>query len=241
MSVLLGLSRVGSFVVRGRPRLALPTVAVIGDSHAGFLTGHSLRPVSTSPDCQLLTIWMGPKLMHSIAREGFRFSVRQRVALLVHRVTIIIFVFGEIDVRVHLAKRKQERTALQEWVAAYVERARSLAKTLNCSEIIFLAPPPPSDSGCDNAEFPRSGSLAERVAVRQQLTRNLIKAAEATGDLKMSVFDVGPYLSSEAGVLASDLTDDGVHLNLKGRKHAWQAVVRAHPNLASFTHRIEFF
>jgi len=189
----------------------------IGDSHATFLAGTRVRPFDVSSEHEGV-VWLGPRLMYSIARDGFPDPLTPEL----HGVSLdlaptpIVLVFGEIDCRVHLVERLAAGGSL-DFVSRYVARAAELRARVGASHIVLLGPVPPSDQGESNPEFPKNGTLAERIAVARLLERTLSEATASLGDRRVAVAPITSLLAgSETGELAGRLTDDGTHVNPLG-------------------------
>ena len=189
----------------------------IGDSHATFIAGTRVLPFDVSSDHEGV-VWLGPRLMYSIARDGFPDPLLpelEGVSLDLARAPVVL-VFGEIDCRVHLVERLAAGGTL-EFVPRYVERAAELRARLAASRIVLLGPVPPSDKGESDPEFPKNGTLAERIAVTRLVEQTLSEAAASLGDSRVTAVPVASLLAgSDAGELAERLTDDGTHVNPLG-------------------------
>ena len=189
----------------------------IGDSHATFVAGTRVRPFDVSSEHEGV-VWLGPRLMYSIAREGFPDPLTPELdgVSLDLTLTPVVLVFGEIDCRVHLVERLAAGGRL-DFVSRYVARAAELRARVGASHIVLLCPVPPSDKGELDPEFPKNGTLAERIAVTQLLERTLSEATASLGEPRVVVVPItGLLTGSETGELAPQFTDDGTHVNPLG-------------------------
>jgi hypothetical protein len=189
----------------------------IGDSHATFVAGTRVRAFDVSSEHEGV-VWLGPRLMYSIARDGFPDPLTPELdgVSLDLTLTPVVLVFGEIDCRVHLVERLAAGGSL-EFVSRYVVRAAELRARLGASDIVLLGPVPPSDKGESNPEFPKNGTLAERIAVSRLLERTLSEATASLRDRRVAAVPITSLLAgSETGALARQLTDDGTHVNPLG-------------------------
>lgn len=205
--------------------LRAPVSAVwVGDSHAPYLSGAQLAPVARSAEGNAV-VWLGPRLMYSVARDGFPRPLLPQLAGLSWRLRErrLVVALGEIDCRVHLVERVSAGDDLA-FVARYVDRVRELRQQLEAPSVVILGPVPPSDLvvGYDNPEFPRRGTLAERIAVTRLLDERL-RSAVAAADGHDIVFASLLFLAAPDGRLRDDRTDDGIHVNAAG-----SAEVRVH-------------
>jgi len=201
----------------------------IGDSHATFVAGTRVRPFDVSSEHEGV-VWLGPRLMYSIARDGFPDPLTPELhgVSLDLTLTPVVLVFGEIDCRVHLVERLAAGGDL-EFVPLFVERAAELRARVGAGQIVLLGPVPPSDKGERDPEFPKNGTLAERIAVTRLLERRLSEATASLGDRRVTMVSITSFLAgSENGELAGQLTDDGTHVNPLGAE-----LIRGHLDSAA--------
>lgn len=195
----------------------------IGDSHAPFL--NECWPVRSRSMTRIHDhefVWhVGPRLMWSIANKGFPPEVRL-VARLLHRFGTsrhrsLIVVFGEIDVRVHLVGAQARSGPSMSFVREYVDQCLLLARTMHADRVLVAVPVPPGDSFDDDPNFPRSGTLAERIGAFRLLRKALVAAVETAGaEPTTLLLDCTEELADSDGSLRIDLTDDGCHVNHSG-------------------------
>ena len=110
----------------------------IGDSHATFVAGTRVRPFDVSSEHEGV-VWLGPRLMYSIARDGFPDPLTPELdgVSLDLTLTPVVLVFGEIDCRVHLVERLAAGGRL-DFVSRYVARAAELRARVGASHIVLL-------------------------------------------------------------------------------------------------------
>jgi hypothetical protein len=196
--------------------ISKPVSIWIGDSHAHFLIkgGKRLKPFALI-DGKHLLIWVGPKLLYSVANRGFQFN---RLANILLRKSSsgqpIVIILGEIDCRVHFVSKNLQNGIEDFRKIAYSFRTKilQLQKELGFGSTIIFSPVPPSDIGNENESYPRIGTLDERVAVTRLITQSLIELSNR--DFK--VLNLGDILATERGELNPVYTDDGVHVNSIG-------------------------
>lgn len=189
----------------------------IGDSHGPFLAGVPLRRFAVSEGCEAV-VWLGPRLMYSIARNGFPDPLIPELrGIELHLATTpIVLTLGEIDCRVHLAQRLHTAGNL-DFVARYVQRAAELRTNLGACHTFVVGPVPPSDMGTDDPAYSRSGTLQQRVVASRLLERRLCEATAQVGEPWVSAIPIGDLVGdSETGALAARFTHDGCHLNVLG-------------------------
>lgn len=201
----------------------------IGDSNAVMMVRGTFHPLGVGRGADRRWVWhLGPRLMYSIARDGFKPGMRRalRVLRLVpgHDRVNWFFSFGEIDLRCHLAPRVAENPELP-FVPAYVERVRSLVGEIGSSHAFVVVPVPPAVETFIDEGFPVKGSLEERLAAHRLMRTDLLAAtqAEQSGPRIVAV-DLTEVLSDAAGHYRPDFTYDGVHPTDAGRAAARQVV-----------------
>jgi hypothetical protein len=184
----------------------------IGDSHAMSVN----REVTNSsfmrgPHGQLI-LRVGARLMYSIAQNGFPPRIL-RLARFVSRfgrrgALVPIFLTGEIDVRVHLPAHPD---APLDWVAEYVQRCTALADELKADRFAFFVTTPPVDVEEDDAWFPVSGTIHQRVEAHGRLRKALTSAVELVP--AATLIDLTDDLTGPDGAMPAEWTMDGAHTN----------------------------
>lgn len=180
---------------------ASPTIHVIGDSHS--------IEFSQIPGCTVH--WLGPITMHRVGRDGF--SAIHLPTLGVQDHQIAIFSFGEIDVRCHIGKiRDQYNQDINEVIeilaTQYIHtilRNRALYENLTC--IVYSVTPPTVSS---NPDYPIYGPLEDRVAISKKLNNRLACLCKQTNIEFLDVYD--DYANPD-GTLNNALSDGSVHIH----------------------------
>lgn len=193
-------------------------IHVFGESHSwfSFTNGASgLTPESsfsytynkkTLFNAKFYIHWLGPITMHRIGRDGFSSSN-------VTENDIVIFVFGETDVRCHIGKQRDEyKRSLDEVIMTLstnyinaIKGYKNSYKNITCC-ICQVIPP---TNACYNPQFPFYGSLEDRAFITQQLNKSLEKMCLSNDLLFLDCY--GPFTSKE-GTLIYELSDGCVHL-----------------------------
>jgi hypothetical protein len=219
---------------------AIPTIHVIGDSHAFF----SFSPVPfiaqepsypeffcydySGADTHLSVPfhlhWIGPRTMHRVGRDGLSFlNVKD---LSVKEDDYVVFVFGEIDARCHIGKQSHQqqrpyqdiiRELVNNYIATIVRNKEQYAH-LTC--VIFGVIPPTDQSF--NPDYPTYGSLPERIAITQCLNAELGKACLERGLLFFNVYDA---CSTPLGDFDKKLSDNIVHIAIAHNEFVRQQLV----------------
>jgi hypothetical protein len=199
------------------------TVYVVGDSHAAFCFGATRDLLSEermiynygSLRLPFAIYWLGPITMHRVGREGLSFLDIRRFG--VKEGDVIIFVFGEIDVRCHIGKQRDcEERSLDEiinslaenYIATIIANKKFYARVI--AVVFNVIPPFP---GTYNAEYPFYGTLEDRVSITYKLNATLAKLCKLHNILFLNIYD--EYCNS-AGDLNQALSDGGLHI---GKPH----------------------
>jgi hypothetical protein len=199
----------------------------IGDSHAVLLNSPRFPFPVLAPVREGQYAWhVGPLLLHSVGVRGFPLP-EERVARLNRRLPAsrrlsCVIVYGEIDVRCHLAPRLDGGLD-PAFVARYVDRTRRLRDAIGAPRAVIVVPTPPSDDVQDHVMFPVAGNLAQRIEAHSWVRTTLIDTLGDRRDPRLHLLDLREVLADTDGRLRSELTFDGCHTNDAGR-----AVVRAH-------------
>lgn len=150
--------------------------------------------------------------MHRVGRDGASFVP--------HLVTpkpddAVVLVFGEIDVRCHIARiaRLQGRPIeyiIGELVDRYVVRTRATFEHFGFrSRIFMLGAPPPMDPITPNPELPVHGPLSERIAIRRMLNAVLEMHAKA---FDITYVPIPPLYEEPDGSMRLRLSDGHAHI-----------------------------
>lgn len=180
---------------------AVPVVHVFGDSHSfAFIS---------IPVCQLH--WLGGITMHRVGRDGLSFI--NLPAWGVQEGQVAVFVFGEIDVRCHIGKQRDEmkrdvNEVIETLVTQYIYTIllnRSLYRQLTCVVYSII---PPADLQ-NHIDPPFYGTLQDRVDITQRLNARLAAWCELFGIEFLNVYY--DYATPE-GILRAEISDGGVHI-----------------------------
>lgn len=200
-----------------RVSLCKPNKIIIGDSHAIFTFGETIKSKRFSVTSgNILIVWMGPLLMYTVAQNGFRFDNQvKNILKKVGNKTPVVFIFGEIDCRVHFVQRNLNlgNDSFDKIAMDYKKSINTIVNKFGFSRAIIFSPIPPSDLGTNDLEFPRNGSLFERAQVTKMITESLLRLSSP----EFVVFNVSSVLSISNGSINPKYSDDGIHLNCLGR------------------------
>ena len=227
MRLMAAIKDVGAFLGILLIRLSgrEPTL-IVGDSHAVILGGGNLassRRIQRARSAgAAYIIWLGPKLLYSVAHKGFPSWARALMSGAPSRIAgaagvRLELVLGEIDVRCHLAPRLRcdGPTAVEQLGDAYVAFLGSCIRNPAVLEICYHEPTPPSDLGMQNEAFPRAGTLAERIECHRLLSNRIAAGIEThfCNDSRVRFVPTPPGAKLVDGSLSPGWTDDGCHFN----------------------------
>lgn len=209
--------------------LYLPTCATVhifGDSHAYFCFSNASVPSvfaensvfcidqTDSASCRPISIhYMGPVTMHRVGRDGLQaLDIRNSV----QEGDTVVFVFGEIDVRCHIGKQRDEKERaqqdlIQELVQGYMKTIAENVSTYSSIDIVIMSPVPPMDTPPEKISLPIYGSLQDRVTVNNALCDELKYLCDVKG---YYFLDIRPEFANFDGSLNWDLSDGIVHVAL---------------------------
>lgn len=215
----VGFARLAIAIARGRV-----DEVWVGDSNAvlsGADTFPSLVIGSTEPG---RWVWsLGPRLMFSVARDGYPPIMHRTLGVLRHvranRKVLWLFSAGEIDLRGHLVPHIKEGADLS-FVSAYIERVRSLVGEFGASYAAVIVPVPPAVDFSIPDDYPVVGTPEERLVahrlMRERILADTGPSVSSTGPV-IYAFDATDRLNDEHGFYRPEVTSDGIHPNDLGR------------------------
>lgn len=202
------------------------TVHVFGDSHAyycfsnaqvpGNMQEQSLFCFNTNEQSACIDFfihYLGPVTMHRVGRDGFGILNINRF---VQEDDTVVFVFGEIDVRCHIGKQRDEyerclgeviSTLVNKYMATISQNVKQYARL----KVVILGSTPPCDIDPALISLPVHGSLHDRAYINNALCDELARASKERG---YYFLDIRPNFSNHDGSLAFELSDGSVHVGL---------------------------
>lgn len=202
-------------------------VHVFGDSHsiANFrFRKNTLKnfPITSTFNYKNFSIsffihWLGPKTMYSIGRDGLNILNLKKYDVLEN--DIVVFVFGEIDVRCHIGKQRDQYMqslgkVIKPLVSNYLNTIKQNKALYNNVKCIVLSILPPTNAIL-NLEFPFYGSIKDRVNITKRLNSKLQKACLSENIEFLDIFD---FYANPDGTLNAALSDQTVHIGLGKNK-----------------------
>jgi hypothetical protein len=195
-------------------------VHVFGDSHSSYLfsnqqqgkiylerSHYQFQYLNETVNLPFVIHWLGPITMYRIGRDGI--SCEE-----IKDDDIVVFVSGEIDVRCHIGKqRDQYRRALEEVIETLVKnyiaailKLRAAYNKLTCVISMIV---PPTDVTY-NPEFPYYGSLDDRINITRMLNKTLERECNINNILFIDKYN---EYCTERGDLRPDISESGnVHV-----------------------------
>lgn len=177
-------------------------LCVIGDSHSLFCY------------CEVAEasiFWLGPDLMHRIARDGLQSVLPRRCKLA--RFDALVLVFGEIDCRIHvrnIAKRDGKPVAdvVEELVARFVTAIGDVQREFAKPIAICCVIPPMSILALEPGET-QEGARRNQVGIRCLMNDRLRTLAAGRGIRFIDFYDA---YAAKTGELKPSLSDGVVHI-----------------------------
>lgn len=176
---------------------------IFGDSHTGLF--------AASPS--VIVHYLGPATMHRVGRDGASIFVD---AAKVNQGDALGFIFGEIDVRVHIAMQRTRFARapdeiIETLVTAYLSTLCRLRDAYVSSPIIAFSVVPPAGYRHPNfnRQMPRNGTDQERVGWTLQLNEALRRGALRAG---FGFVDQYTPFANKRGLLDLRRTRDGTHV-----------------------------
>ncbi len=184
--------------------VSAPAIHIFGDSHVGLW--------EQTPTA--IPHYLGPVTMHRVGRDGVRTFGLDGVKI--NHGEAMGFIFGEIDVRVHVARqrdrfRRQPNEIIETLATAYLSALQDVQRARLASEVIVFSIIPPAGKSYPflNREMPRNGTDKDRVAWTLQLNDTLRKSALQAG---CGFIDQYTPFANGRGLLDRRFTKDGTHV-----------------------------
>lgn len=190
-------------------------IVVIGDSHsqviqssAGVLIRHigpvTLHRIKDQTEMIRSALTLAPRL---------RFIAFPRLS----KNSIIVLSFGEIDIRVHVAKQakkqgREPRQLVDELVNGAVKLVSFVHAEFGC-KVVFMAIPPPS-SDFNDPKYPNSGTLHSRVSLVNYFNEQLNQELASRAVLRAKLLNINELHSRSDGSMKPEHSDGTVHFNL---------------------------
>jgi hypothetical protein len=210
-----------------RLRLGRPVQLWVGDSHARFFIATSPmppHPIITKESGGRYVWHGGPRILWSLAEHGLpeelladaaRIGKAKRGGELA-----VAVVFGEVDIRCHLAPRIGEPGFSTEFVDVYLDHLSQLGATMR-ADVIAAAVPVPQGRGYASHElYPIAGSIDERREAFDVVRAALHDASthdDRPGRVRhVPILDATDDLTDEPSLLDPKLSFDGCHVTKAG-------------------------
>lgn len=204
---------------------AEPTMHVFGDSHASYCFTQSIPTMpfeetllNYKSDNALKNIrckihYLGAITMHRVGRDKLNFLDWRKYDI--KNNDIVIYVFGEIDIRCHIGKQrdllKRDLTEVMDTLMyKYMESILENKKNFPHTKIIVFTPPPPGNSY--NPSFPKYGAIEDRIHITNYFCK-LLK--QRCYDNQIYCFDLYDLLKDPSGRISFMYTVDDCHINHK--------------------------
>jgi len=186
----------------------MPTIHTIGDSHSWF----GWKDIK---EFHVKINHLGPRLMHSFARDKEKL-VDSRIYSGLGRNDTVIYCFGEIDCRCHIAKHVSNgnhHEIITDLCSRYVDSVLHMTRYYEheIKTAIYSVVPPIRNYGKNqNLDFPFLGSDSERLEWHRFMNHTLRRLCSQNS---IVFFDVTQEYEDEHGFLKDELSDGICHVN----------------------------
>jgi len=200
-------------------------VHIFGDSHAFFCFNNTLSGITADEKSTFFyeknyvslavpfnIYWLGSRTMFRVGRDGMAGLAIKKYG--VKAGDVAVFFFGEIDVRCHIGKQRDEQhrnlnVIIEELVRKYIQTlVANRQECLNIKVVVVSVAPPSQHQS--NPQYPWHGSLEDRVAITKLLNRTLELYALQNNLLFLDIYS---QFSMEDGSLNMALSDGIVHIH----------------------------
>lgn len=195
---------------------------VFGDSHSAACFSNvaqhltfkypKVRYYNTLLELPVNLNWLGPVTMHRIGRDGLNLKNYN-----IKHDDIVLFVFGEIDVRCHILKQVDtKKRALKEVVKTLVDfYVNSIVTNRSFYPkatyvVLGVIPTRDNDDQYNNVKFPFWGTTSQRIEAQKYLNYYLQSICKANNIL-FCPFPSDFY--SSQGYLKKEMRDHNVHIH----------------------------
>ena len=152
--------------------------------------------------------------MHRVGRDGLNFLNFRNYGVSNH--DIVVFAFGEVDVRCHIGKQRDllKRhldeiidTLLTNYFSTITSN-RDLFKNITC--VVMSVVPPSEITAAQPADLTVYGTLADRSHINTLLNQRIKQRCTAHN---ITFLDITDLYATPDGCLDPALSDGGVHIN----------------------------
>jgi hypothetical protein len=181
-------------------------IAVVGDSHSLFCF---------SEIDEARVFWRGPVLMHRVGRDGVTSILPPRFPT--RRFKGIIFMFGEIDCRIHVQVIAARQSApveavIDDLVTRYIAAIVKFREIFSGQVAVSCVIPPAALTLPVGLDETVAEASQQQVRIRRRLNRRLSDLATENGIAFIDFYD---EFATATGDLDVTLSDGGVHLDPK--------------------------
>ncbi len=153
------------------------------------------------------------KTMHGVSSKGLDLiNIKNSW---VQENDIVIFAFGEVDVRAHIGRQRDEKKRdlseiIDTLVTKYFKFIKANKQQFNNIYCVVMSVVPPSDT-CVDPSMPFYGTLEDRVNITKMLNQKLQNVCRQE---KFEFLDVYSLFANEKGFLIYQLSDGCMHINM---------------------------
>jgi hypothetical protein len=158
--------------------------------------------------------WLGPRTMHRVGRDGIS---RGDFGVNIRQGDLLVFVFGEIDIRIHIGRqvyklKRDLNEVIRTLAKNYIQRILEAQATFQSQCVVYSVIPPNNKSflldGNPSDPFYPSVPLEERVKFTRMLNACLAQKCQKN---KIKFLDITDIFSDSDGSL-NGIFSDGIHI-----------------------------
>ena len=152
--------------------------------------------------------------MHRIGRDGLSLLEKWRRDIInAQNGDILVFVFGEIDVRCHVLKQSEKQEVsvdviIDKLTDSYLNTALDYKSLYEQLDVVVFNVVPPIDR-IHSPPYEQYGTLEERVEIAKKLNQDLKSKCDRHG---LKFLEVYHLFSKEDGSMNPELSDGSVHI-----------------------------
>jgi hypothetical protein len=185
---------------------------VIGDSHTLAFDGMQ--------DCHIC--YLGPILMHRVGRDSLRAVNLEKLG--VTDESTVVYVFGEIDVRCHIGKQRDEHNRnideiITTLATSYINTILENQSHYNKLQSVIYNIVPPFKNCISHSKYTVYGTTEDRISLTKMVNNTLKKLCDQHGIHFLDIYD---NYAAEDGTLRIELSDGNVHIKAEHNAHIQQ-------------------
>lgn len=206
------------------------TIHVIGDSHGFFCFNNQESLITKNENSAFVYAknnmnimfpfcihWLESRTMFRVGRDNIAGLNIKQFGVQEH--DVVVFVFGEVDVRCHIGKQRDEKNRNEDEVidslaTSYIATIKNNMMNYTSLKCVIMSVVPPSDKGF-NPSYPFYDTLANRVQLTQKLNERLKNKCDLNGIYFLDTYSI---FAQADGSLDQSLSDGIVHIHPRNNR-----------------------